>query len=358
MEVRKNDNSFQQLFRTEIDPEKTTLIREAANPGSEVLELFSSGPAQLKVDLAFVAEGYRVEEKEKFHQDALRLMSVFFSQQPYGSLKERFNVRAIFHPSLESGCDEPSYGMFRNTALNSSFNSFGLDRYLLTDDNRALRDIAAVAPYDALIVLVNQRRYGGGGIYNLYAMLTVDNPWSDYMLIHEFGHSFAGLADEYYTSEVAYNDFYTKGVEPIDPNITALLDPKEIKWQKWLSKGIALPTPWDKEKFDRLEKEYQTLRQELGDRLAKLKRENAPEAEIKNLEQEQESASAEQVRKVEQFFHRNRQAGKVGAFEGAGYASQGLYRPMLDCIMFSKGIRLYCVVCREAVRRMIDFYSE
>jgi len=248
----------------------------------------------------------------------------------------------VFKPSAESGCDEPGYGQFKQTALGCSFDSLGSDRYLLTDDNRRLRDLASNVPYDALMIMVNHNRYGGGGIYNLYCTFTTDNQWYEYLMLHEFGHSFTGLADEYYTSQVAYNEFYPRGIEPVEPNITALLNPKDVKWKKLLTPGTAVPTPWEKEEFDRFDLAYQKVRQELNERIARMKREGAPKDEVTKLEAESEKLSLEQGKKVEEFLARSKYAGKVGVFEGAGYASTGLYRPAVDCIMFTKGAKPYC----------------
>ncbi|MDY0231424.1 MAG: M64 family metallopeptidase, partial [Candidatus Saccharicenans sp.] len=179
----------------------------------------------------------------------------------------------------------------------------------------------------------------------------------EYLMLHEFGHSFTGLADEYYTSEVAYNEFYPRGVEPVEPNITALLNPAELKWKKLVSPGLEIPTPWEKEEFDRMDMAYQKIRQELNEKIARMKREGAPEEDIARLEEESEKLSLEQARKVDDFLARSRYAGKVGAFEGAGYSSTGLYRPAVDCLMFTKGKKPLCPVCRQAVSDMIKFFS-
>jgi hypothetical protein len=177
-------------------------------------------------------------------------------------------------------------------------------------------------------------------------------------MLHEFGHSFTGLADEYYTSEVAYNEFYPRGVEPVEPNITALLNPAELKWKNLVSPGLEIPTPWEKEEFDRMDMAYQKIRQELNEKIARMKREGAPKEDIARLEEENERLSLEQARKVDDFLARSHYAMKVGAFEGAGYSSAGLYRPAIDCLMFTKGKKPFCPVCRQAVSDMIEFFSQ
>jgi hypothetical protein len=287
-----------------------------------------------------------------------RFAAVFFGFEPYKTYKRQFNIYGVLKPSMDSGCDEPRSGIFKNTALNATFNSLGSERYLLTEDNKSLRDIAAHVPYDALFIMVNHKRYGGGGIYNLYCTFTVDNQWYEYLFLHEFGHSFAGLADEYYTSSVAYNEFYPRGVEPVEANITALLDPKNLKWKDWVTPGMEIPTPWEKEEFDRMDEAYQKVRREINDRIAKMKREGAPAAEVQKVEEESERLSREHAKKMDNYLSKSRFKSQVGAFEGAGYSAKGLYRPMLDCIMFTKGKKPFCKVCAGAIVRVIKYYSE
>ncbi len=178
-----------------------------------------------------MAEGYTAGDKDKFKADVGRMTEFLFSIEPYRALKDRFNVRAVFRPSPEKGMDEPRQRAYRKTVLNASFNAFDLDRYMLIEEDHRMHEIAGQVPYDALIVLVDSKRYGGGSIAFDYCVTTVDHPRSLEVFVHELGHSFGGLADEYYQSEVSYNDFYPKGIEPLEPNITALLDPANVKWK-------------------------------------------------------------------------------------------------------------------------------
>jgi hypothetical protein len=358
VEVRDRQNKYRLLYSREIDPAALTIVREPPSPGVKVIPLLKSGEPAEKVDLAFIAEGYTAEEEGKFRSDLKRLADLFLDFEPYKSSRDKFNICGVFKPSGQSGVDEPSHGRFKNTVLSASFDSFGSERYMLAEDNKALRDIAAHAPYDALIIVANHQRYGGGGIYNSYCALTSDNQWYPYLLLHEFGHSFAGLADEYYTSQVAYNEFYPKGIEPAEANITALLDPQNLKWRNLATPGTPVPTPWEKAEFDRMDLAYQKIRQELNSRIAKMKRENAPAAEVKKLEEESERLSLEAAGKVDDYLRKSKFHGQVGAFEGAGYASTGLFRSMADCLMFTKGTKSFCKVCEAAVRRVIAFYSE
>jgi hypothetical protein len=358
VESRNRENQLQLLFSQVIDPSSVSIIREKLKSGVKVFELVKNGDPHLKVDVAVIAEGYTAGEVEKFERDLKRFTRVFFDFEPYKSYQDRFNIYGVFQASQDSGCDEPRRGIFKNTALNSTFNSLGSERYLLTEDNKSLRDIAAHVPFDALFIMVNQMRYGGGGIYNLYCTFTVDNQWWEYLCLHEFGHHFAGLADEYYTSSVAYNEFYPRGVEPLEANITALLDPSNIKWKDLLTPGIEVPTPWEKEEFDRMDEAYQRIRGEINDKIARMKREGAPAAEVQKVEEESEKLSREHAEKVDDYLAKSRFKGRVGAFEGAGYSAQGLYRPMLDCLMFTKGKKPFCKVCERAVIRVIKHYSE
>jgi len=317
LEMRDRKNHLNPIFETEIDPKSEAINKEPLSEWTTVIEAVKNGPPHNKVDLAIIAEGYTLPEEEKFRKDLVKAVDTFFRCEPYQSHRNDFNIYGVFEPSQESGTDEPSHGIFKNTAAGSSFDALGLYRYLLTEDNRNLRDIAGHVPYDAIIIMVNTKRYGGGGIYNTYCVFTMDEANYNYLFLHEFGHSFAGLADEYYASTVAYNEFYPAGIEPTEPNITALLDVNNLKWKNLVSKGVKIPTPWEKEKYD----------------------------QMSQTEQEKHLLKP-QYRSI------------IGAFEGAGYASKGLYRPMADCLMFSRGMKPYCIVCEQAIIRIIQHYTQ
>jgi hypothetical protein len=317
IERRDKQNQLHPIFEQVIDPHTANIHKEPLITGVTVFEVLKNGPAHSTVDLAILAEGYTKAEVEKFRVDLETIVKILFSQEPYQSYKKSFNIYGVFKPSQESGADEPTHGIYKNTALGASFNALGLYRYMLTEENRALQDIAAHAPYDALIIMVNTKRYGGGGIYNTYCVFSLNEEWSSYLMLHEFGHSFAGLGDEYYASEVVYNEFYPKGIEPIEPNITALLDPGNLKWKHLISNGVQIPTPWEKEKYDQMD--------DTGKKAHLAKKE-----------------------------YRD----KVGAFEGAGYSSKGLYRPMVNCMMFSRANIPYCKVCEAAIIKVIQYYTE
>ncbi len=358
VKVRQRDRSHKTLLEVEIDPDSYVIAREPLRAGVRVIDVHRSGDPHARVDVAIVAEGYTAADEAKLRADLDRFAAVLFGQEPFASARDRFNLVGVWAPSREAGCDEPSRGIWRDTPLGASFDSLGSERYLLTEDNRALRDVAAVAPYDVLYVMVNSPRYGGGGIYNLFCAFTAGNQWSPYVFLHEFGHTFAALADEYYTSTVAYNDFFPKGMEPIEPNVTALLDPPRLKWADLATPGLAVPTPWDKAPFDALDADFQKIREALNARIAAASRSGAPPGEVQKLKDDSERLSFDHTARVDARIAGSPLLGKVGAFEGAGYSSRGLYRPSLDCIMFSKGTKPYCPVCRRAIERVIDYHGE
>lgn len=358
LEKRNEKNLLDEFFRTEIDPQSIYIIKDKiADSSVEIFNPVSNGDPHKKVDVVILAEGYTKSERDKFEKDLNRFVEFFFEQEPYKSQKSNFNIYGVFKPSEESGTDLPGADIFVNTVLNTSFWTLGSERYLMTEDNLSMRNLAAHVPYDAIYIQVNHPRYGGGGIYNQYCTYTTDNQFAKYLFTHEFGHSFTGLADEYYTSDVAYNDFFKPTVEPVEPNITALLDPKNIKWKKYLSEGIEIPTPWEKEEFDRFSYEWLKERNRLNSYIAELKRNRAPEDQIKAAEEEYAIKDKKQSEKVDNYLMSSKYWNKVGAFEGAGYQPTGLYRPMLDCIMFSKGDKPFCKVCEEAIKKIIANYT-
>jgi hypothetical protein len=294
-----------------------------------------------KVDLLVMGDGYKASERSKFERDARRFMEKLFSTSPFREHQNDFNVWGLCPTAEESGIARPSSGIERRSPLGTTYDTFGVERYVLTTENRALRDAASFAPYEFIEILVNGQTYGGGGIFNQYATVAIDNLWAGYVGVHEFGHQFAALADEYYTSDVAYLPPDRK-TEPWEPNLTALLDPANLKWKDLVTSGTPIPTPWDKEEFDRFEREIQRQRKEL--RAA-----GKPEAEMEELfrrEREKEDA----------LLGSQKYAGKVGAFEGANYEAKGYYRPQVDCIMFTRH-QTFCAVCRRAIERVIAMYA-
>ena len=310
--VRQRDASLRELFAIDVDPAATSVIRAPLDRGVAVIPVLHSGDPHCVVDVAIVAEGYTAAEETKFRADLARFVKIFFDQEPYARHRERFNITGVFKPSQDSGCSEPSWGEYRNTTVGATFDALGSERYLLTEENRRLRDVAANVPYDALYIMVNSSRYGGGGIYNLYCTFTADNQWSPYVFLHEFGHHFAGLADEYYTSSVAYTDFYPRGVEPDAPNVTALLNPGSLKWKSLVTPGTLVPTPWEKADFDTMDLAYQKVREELNGKIAAAKRAGAPRPEVEKLQEDSERLSREHAQKVDAYLSKSRFVGQVG----------------------------------------------
>lgn len=338
--VKKRDrrNAFREIWSVLLDPASPSIDRTP--PVGKPWAVMKNGDPQDKVDLLLLGDGYTAAEMDKWHRDAKRLVETLFAASPFKEHRSEFNVWAIDSPALQSGVARPSDGVWRRSPLGAAYDAFGSERYVLTFDNKRLREIASAAPYEFIEIVVNDRKYGGGGIFNLYATVAADNRFTPYIFVHEFGHHFAGLADEYYTSDVAYGSSNERP-EPWEPNATA--DPEASKWKDLLSPGVPLPTPWAKEEFERFQKEVQARRRQI-------RAEHRPEAEMEALfEQERERETA--------LLASGPNAGKVGAFEGAMYEARGYYRPRQDCIMFSRDEVGLCPVCRRAIERVIGLYT-
>ncbi|MEO8521582.1 MAG: M64 family metallopeptidase [Acidobacteriota bacterium] len=345
LDKRHQDGAFAPVWTIDVDPESRFVNRAPlAAPAGKVWTVFENGPAAEKVDLLIIGEGYTVAEMAKFHRDVERLLPALFAEEPFKSRRADFNVRALDLPSQESGVNRPNAGAFHRTPLSAEFNIFDSERYLLTLDNRALRDAASAAPYEFIELLVNEQTYGGGGIFNAQATASVDSAFSPYVFVHEFGHHFAGLADEYYTSDVAYEPAAPGRPEPWEPNITALADPAHVKWADLVTPGTPLPTPWEKAAFEQHTAGIQQRRRAIRAR-------NAPEPEMDALFREQRDWDHALLGSMAY-------SGQVGAFEGAGYEARGLYRPQADCIMFTRDPVGFCRVCQRAISRIIDLYAK
>ncbi len=347
LKKRAADGAFREIYSTVVDTADAAnrLVERSPVPAvGTVWSVFESGPPAVKVDLLILGDGYTAAEKGKFHADVKRLTDALFSTEPFKSHRADFNVRAIDVPSPASGVTDPRTATWRKTPLGLAYNAFDSERYMLTFADREIREIAAQAPYDALILLSNSRKYGGGGIYNLWNTAAVDSAESAYLLVHEFGHSFAGLGDEYYTSQVSYETFNPAGSEPWEPNVTALHDLQNVKWKDLVAAGTPIPTPWDQENYDKVVLAYEKIRHELREK-------NAPEEQMEALFQEIREKTTPMLR-AEKYF------GKVGVFQGASYEAKGLYRPEADCIMFSRNPKTYCGVCARAIERAIGMFTE
>ena len=343
LEKRQPDGTFAEIHAETLDPASRFVDRSSLTPRGKVIPIQESGPPATKVDLLVLGDGYTAAEESKFERDAKRLVEVLLGTEPFRSHRTDFNVRGLVVPAAESGISNPRKGVWRDAPLGSSFNAFDTDRYVLTYANEKLREVAAQAPYDALILVFNERKYGGGGIYNLWATCASDSEQAPYVFVHEFGHSFAALADEYYSSQVAYEERNPKGHEPWEPNVTALLDPARLKWADLVEKATPLPTPWDQKTYDEIDLAYQAKRKRMVDEKAS---EEATEALMREV------GGSTGPRLAAETF-----AGKVGAFEGAMYEAKGLYRPEIDCIMFTRNPKTFCRVCARAIERVIASYA-
>jgi hypothetical protein len=360
IEKRARNNILSPVFSLTIDPSDYHIISEVfKRKDVEVIPAVNNGNPQQCVDLVILGEGYPANEKDKFKKDLKYYTDLFFSIEPYKSRAKLFNINGVFIASEESGTDEPRQGTYKNTRLGSAFNTFDLDRYCLADDNKSIRDIAASVPYDAILIMVNKDRYGGGGIYNWQTVFNTGSPWRDYVFLHEFGHAFAGLADEYYSKPVAYEDFYTPGVEPLEPNITALLDTAHVKWKQYLSPGIKVPTEWDKATFDSLNNELAKAGEEGRKTMEGLKKKGASADEIATAEKENTARTTNINMKIDIFIARNPMKDKVGVFEGANYLPKGFYRPTIMSLMhkFTGNDKSFGIVNEQAIIATIDYYT-
>jgi hypothetical protein len=341
--LRKRDakNQFQDIWTADVDPKDMFVDTSSPPSPGPLIELEKNGNPADKVDFLILGDGYTAAERGKFEKDARRLMELLFATSPYKERRRDFNVWGLVPPAVESGISRPSTGIHRASPLGASYDAFGSERYVLTFENRAMREAAAFAPYEFIEIVTNSRTYGGGGIFGLYSTVAADSDQAPYVFVLEFGHHFAGLADEYYTSPVAYAPA-TERVEPWEPNVTALLDPKTLKWRDLVSPATPLPTRWNKETFEQGSREYQQRR-------AKIRAENRPEEEMEALFRENRTFEVA-------LFAKEPFAGKVGAFEGAKYESRGYYRPEVDCIMFTRS-ETFCAVCRRAIETVINLYA-
>ncbi|MCW0481425.1 M64 family metallopeptidase [Gaoshiqia sediminis] len=292
IESKNRDGDFVQLFSMEINPTDYFILNEPS-PIYEVETVLKSGKPDQKVDLVFLPEGYTEAEMDKFSADVERMTNILFAAEPFNRHRSDFNIYAVKVPSAQSGTDVPGEAIYVNTAFGSSFYTFDTPRYLTTKDMKAIHDAAAAVPYDHIYLLVNSDRYGGGGFYNFLSVTTVDHEKAPQVLVHEFGHGFAGLADEYYSSEVAYDEFYNKRVEPWEPNITTLVD-FDRKWKTMLDPQTPVPTP--------RESKYRHI---------------------------------------------------LGVFEGGGYSAKGIYSPMMNCRMKTNEAEGFCPVCQQAIEEAI-----
>ena len=281
-----------------VDPDDILIQQKGQTHITPHRYLLKNGPADRCIDVAILAEGYTEEEMETFYRDAQTACESLFAHEPFRSMKSKFNIVAVASSSEDSGVSIPRLGQWKSTAFHSHFSTFYSDRYLTTSRLKSLHDALAGIDYEHIIVLANTDEYGGGGIYNSYTLTTAHHEDFRPVVVHEFGHSFGGLADEYFYEEDIMNDTYPTDVEPWEQNITTLID-FTSKWQEIIPEGTPLPTPAE---------DFNTY--------------------------------------------------KVGLYEGAAYSFKGLYRGSYNCRMRTNEYPTFCPVCQRALRRLIEFYTE
>ncbi|MEJ2385057.1 MAG: M64 family metallopeptidase [Xanthomonadales bacterium] len=340
---RNAEQVFESAWAVSVDTDDMLVARAHPPAPAPVIDLHVSGDPARKVDVAVLGDGYSAAEADKFEADARRLVEVFFAYEPYASRADDFNFRGIAPPAPESGVNRPSNGTFRYSPSGTTYDAFRSERYVLAFDNLGMRRILQHLPYEFVIVLANSNTYGGGGIYGLYSTAAADSAWAGYLVVHEFGHHFAALADEYYTSDAVY-EAQSERTEPWEPNVTALHDPNRLKWRARVAEGTPLPTPWPKDAFEAFQRDNQAER-------ARLRAEQRPEAEMDALFRREQAF-------VEDLFAAYPATNNViGAFEGANYAATGYFRSEMNCTMFTRHDR-FCRVCRDAIEEVIDLYSD
>ncbi len=300
VELRDNRRQTSATYTHTVVP-TDILVRHSGERGTTPYEtLQQAADTSRCIHIAFVAEGYTESEMGTYIKDAREAMEAIFSHEPFKSSRNKFNIIAVKSASKESGTSEPSKGVWKDTSLGSHFDTFYSDRYLTTLNLATLHDRLAGTPYEHIIILVNTDQYGGGGILNSYVLSMTHHPMFKPVVVHEFGHSFGGLADEY-AYDFEQIPMYPHDVEPWEPNITTLHD-FHGKWEQLISPNTPIPTPES----------------------------NNPDT-IKN---------------------------KIGLFEGAGYSMKGVYRGMQDCRMRTNENPEFCTICRNSLQRLIDFYTK
>lgn len=297
-----------------IDP-ADILIRPIGDNGIPFKYIMKNGSIDNCVDIAIVAEGYTETEMEKFYTDAQRATDAIFGHEPFKSMRNRFNVAAVASPSLDEGPCIPREGKWKRSATNSHYDTFYSDRYLMTSDIHKVYDILSGVPFEHIIVLVNSSTYGGGGIYNQITLSTSDHSTFKQVLVHEFGHSYGGLGDEYYYDD-QYSSMYPADTEPWEPNLTTLVDFKS-KWADLVPANTPIPTP------------------------------PADIPDFRTIKPDDKKG----------WKAINEATQVVGVFEGGGYQTKGVYRPAQECRMKINEVEHFCPVCSRAIVRITDFYT-
>lgn len=299
-ELTDNRREVAATLTHEVDPSDILIHNQGLKDVTPYRYLYKGGSSADCIDVAIMAEGYKESEMELFYQDAQKACNALFDHVPFKQHQQQFNVVAVASPSKDSGVSIPRENKWKETAVSSHFDTFYSARYLTTRNVKDIHNWLAGIPYEYIIILANTDTYGGGGIYNSYTLTTAHHSMFEPVVVHEFGHSFGGLADEYAYFEEP-STLFPSDVEPWEPNITTLVNFKE-KWEDMVPKGTPIPTPRETEE--------------------------------------------------------NKIYTKVGVYEGGGYSLKGIYRPTTECRMKINEAPTFCPVCQRALERMINFYTE
>ena len=294
--VYTRSHEFTFLYEGEFDPKTTP--QKPFKKEYNVMDLHTGGSAENCLDILLIPDGYAKKDKKKMQKDMKTFTGYILNCSPFKENKEKLNIRAIEGYSQDSGITDPNAKVFKNTLINSSYNTIDVDRYLMCLNVWKMNEIADDAPYDAILIICNSKKYGGGGIYNFYATVNSDGKYSDYVTVHELGHSVIGLGDEYFTSEVSVRDFYPEGIEPVEQNLTTLVD-FDKKWKHLIPADLPVPTP-DTDEYNNI----------------------------------------------------------IGVFEGGGYVAKGVYRPWRNCTMKEKVYNAFCPVCKAAFGEVFGYYGK
>ena len=337
IERRQGARAFHPVSAFAMDPERDSVERAPAELATRIDPVLSHGGPDTKVDLAILGDGYLESEYPKFVKDAARAAGYLFSVEPFARRRGDFNVRSVFCPSAESGVTDPYLGVKRDTVFRSAYYSGGSERALADGNDYAVREAAATVPYDFLLILANARRYGGSAYFGGPAVVAIDSAAARYLVVHEFAHALAGLADEYYLPD-AGGPVFRGGPEPWQPNVA--VSPERAAWRHLAAGAGGQPAGWNKAAYEKYFADYVK-------RYNRLRETGAEEAAI---EQFLDAERTRQARLLEKSGHGR----EVGFFEGANGYAKGMYRSEVNCIMFSLQTDYFCAACSAAVERMID----
>lgn len=298
IKLREKDGEYKSYIKHQVNPNDILIKRKTDKNDPKYTVVHQGDTSIQNIHVVFLAEGYTLEEIAKFRKDAQIACDAILSHQSFNKYKDRFTFRAVETISKDSGISIPRENKWKDTAFDSHFDTFYSDRYLTTTNVKDIHDAIGSIPYAHIIILANTNTYGGGGIYNSYTLTTTGHSDFKPVVVHEFGHSFGGLADEYFYDNDIFDDTYSHDIEPWEPNITTLVNFPN-KWQSLLKKNTPIPTS------------------------------------------EKESAKY-----------------PVGVYEGAGYSAKGVYKSATDCRMRTNTCKDFCPACSDAIERLIKFYTE